>query len=371
MYSFKPKMWWLAMALFMFSSAVKAGERPLYEESKSISKVFPATSETSLEIINKYGSIHIDTWDKDSIRIDISVKVEAPKYSDADRLLDMAEFQFSSSSGYVLAKTVFGENVSIFRKNMVELMHGFRGNQRVIIDYKVSMPAGCKITLENKFGDIYLPEIEGDARIILSHGDLRAKRIANARIIEVKYGKVNIETIDQGDLDIGYSDLFLEETKELRIKSISSRLHVENAEKLNIDSKHDKFFLGTINKVVGDFLLSDLNIRKLMENLDVSTRYGDVNVDLIVAGFHGINLSGSFTDYTLIFDQQIAYSFDVILENGKDFSYPTENTTVAEDNQYDKTKIVKGTHATIPIRGIAPKVQVKAKSSYVKFSFFK
>ena len=42
-------------------------------DSRSVSKRFPASRETTLEVVNKYGKIQLVTWDKDSVAVDVDI----------------------------------------------------------------------------------------------------------------------------------------------------------------------------------------------------------------------------------------------------------------------------------------------------------
>ena len=65
-----------------------------YEKSRKLTKVYPATTETTVQILNKYGNIHILPWDEDSIRFEISIKVEANKQSKVEKTYDNIEIEF-------------------------------------------------------------------------------------------------------------------------------------------------------------------------------------------------------------------------------------------------------------------------------------
>ena len=85
-----------------------------YEKSRELTQAYPVTGETSLQIINKYGNIHILPWDEDSVRFEIKIKVESSKQSKVEKTYDNIEIEFTESSFYIIAQTVFGNQKNAF-----------------------------------------------------------------------------------------------------------------------------------------------------------------------------------------------------------------------------------------------------------------
>ena len=63
-----------------------------YERTRFESRSFKVYDKTSLEIINKYGNIHLFNWEKDSVRIEIKLEVKANKEAKVDKIFDYIEF---------------------------------------------------------------------------------------------------------------------------------------------------------------------------------------------------------------------------------------------------------------------------------------
>jgi hypothetical protein len=47
-----------------------------FTETKQIQKQFKVAPETRIEISNKYGKVELNTWDKDSVVIEVKIRVE-------------------------------------------------------------------------------------------------------------------------------------------------------------------------------------------------------------------------------------------------------------------------------------------------------
>ena len=55
-------------------------------DSRSVSKSFPASRETTLEVANKYGKIQLVTWDKDSVAVDVDIHLTESSTSKLKKL---------------------------------------------------------------------------------------------------------------------------------------------------------------------------------------------------------------------------------------------------------------------------------------------
>ena len=80
---------------------------PIYaakdEFSKTLQKEYNVHENTSLEIVNKYGEIHIEDWDRQLIRIDVKITVEHNNKAEADELLKMINVSFGEIGDAVKA----------------------------------------------------------------------------------------------------------------------------------------------------------------------------------------------------------------------------------------------------------------------------
>ena len=60
----------LVLATMMLGTSVLAQS---HTDKRSVSKSFPASWETTLEVMNKYGKIQVVTWEMDSVAIEVDI----------------------------------------------------------------------------------------------------------------------------------------------------------------------------------------------------------------------------------------------------------------------------------------------------------
>jgi len=336
-----------------------------YDDEKWINKSYKVGMDSELEIINKYGDIVVETGQTDSIIFKIHVKVYTDKLARIDDLLDVVDVRFSSGDDYVAAETTWGNNgVSAFRVDLINVMSN---NRKVEVDYHIIIPEDCEIDISNKFGHVTLPTINSTVKLDVSHGNIRARELTDVKQIKHEYGKMNIKKMRDADLILHFADVNIDEAEQLRIESVSSEIEIEEVEKVSVDSKHDKFRIEELKTWRGNTMLSDTKIDKLTGTVNGSVKYGEFTIEAVDTRFMGIELEGVTTDIELGFNSQIAYHYEVELENGKRFVIPTDGNTADETDDSGDTHHFTGLFATMPIGGKPANVIIDAKSSYVTF----
>ncbi len=336
-----------------------------FQEEKNIRKSFLIAPDGELEVINKYGNIVVETYEGDSVKFDISIKVSSDKLSKINELIENIDVRFSNGSDYVAAETNWGGTAASGLR--VDLLNAFTGNRKVEVNYHITIPESIEIDLENKFGDITLPSLEEQVKINLAHGNLRARALKEVKQLKLEYGKAKIKEVEEGDFIVRSADVTLDEAENIRIESISSEWDIEEVEKVTINSKHDKISIEEVKtlKIIG--LFTDFKIEELKKEVTGTVNYGEISVDEVATSFIGIDLEGSSTEIDLEFSPEIAYRYEVELEKGKRFSIPSQgNTTDLVDDSGD-VHHYEGVFATMPIGGKPANVKVTVKSSYVNF----
>lgn len=328
------------LPVFLWANTEEKVSLP-YEETETKRKSFAVTPTTSIEIINKYGDVSVSTWDKDSVRFEVTITAEASKLSTAKDLFEMAEIKFSSNSGSIVASLVWGENVNAFKRSTVEVTLATGSSQVLRIDYKVFMPAGNTLKIENRFGDVYLPDLKGKTYISLYHGNLRGEKIKNAKNINVKYGDVKINQLTEGELEVSFGDIEIENTENLFINSTSGTVEIENAGKLHIEGTNSKIRIENVDDLTTDVMLSDARVRKLKKKLNYNVKMGDLTVDYISSAFQSISVFSSFGEVSLSFDSQSTFAFEASMEKVKTFQ-TNAAITITDDDKMDNYRMVTG-----------------------------
>ena len=114
----------ITFILLIFRSLSGQGDT----ETRSYIKTVPLSKESSLEVINKYGNIHITQWDKDSAYIRAEIKAFAPNQTKLKRMFEGISINFTDTKYLVRAQTDFTQNINM-------LFESFKGMTSKLISY--------------------------------------------------------------------------------------------------------------------------------------------------------------------------------------------------------------------------------------------
>lgn len=296
----------LWLVLFLFPGGLGA---QVYSDRKV--QKFKTTEKHAVEISNKYGKIHVITWDKDSVKLEVDLRISANSYQKMEKLRDNISFDFTSTKYYIIAKTVFSNQKGIIS----DFVDAFIPSNQVTINYMVYVPKNVSLKIENKFGDIYMDDFNGNLEIILSNGDLKANKLSGTPVIKLSSGDGTINSINRGKVYVSYSDLRIKESRNLMLESRSSRITMDVTSDLLVDSRRDKINIEQVNEVSASGYFTSLNIENLTKELRCNFKYGNIMVDNVADKFAFINLDSEYTDIDLLFSRSTSYLIDIAHSN--------------------------------------------------------
>jgi hypothetical protein len=281
-------------------------------ETRSYMKTVPVGKENSMEVTNKYGTIQVTSWKKDSAYIRAEVRAFAANQTKLNRIFDGIKINITGEGSIVRAQTTFNQNINL-------LFESFKGmtskiisyDSRVEIDYYISVPEYLNLKIDNKYGDVYMEDCTGDLSISLSNGSLKADSLGKGSAITLSFCDASITSLFSGKIDAYFSEISIDEIGDVSINSISSRYNIKNAGELRFESRRDKFFINSIESMKGNSYFTDYDVKNLKKDINLTTRYGNINADLIDNGFESINLNSGYSDISLRFGPNSSYNLDI------------------------------------------------------------
>jgi hypothetical protein len=283
-----------------------------FSEKRSIRKSLIVNKETTLEVNNKYGTIHINTWQVDSVSIRAEIEASASTLTRLEKMFDGVNVNISETTYIVRAHTYFTQNINM-------LFESFKGmtnkiiayDSKIEINYFISAPEYLNIKIENKYGDVYMEDNSGTVSINLSNGSFKANSLNNASDINLTFCDASINRINDGNIDASFSELVIDDSKRLTINSVSSRFDLKTAGRIDTKSRRDKFFIGSVESLSGNAYFTDYRIAALEKEISLVPKYGSINADLIKKGVELVSINSGFTDISLTFDPSASYNLDI------------------------------------------------------------
>lgn len=355
----------ILLCLFSLGFTLSLLGQDTYSQRKELSKSFPVTTATSIEVVNKYGDVILEVWEKDSVYIEVEIFAEAKKEEVLQQLLELAQIDLNSHGSFIIAKTDWGKNSSFWSKSKNEISRAFGSDQKIQIDYKIYCPANVTLDIKNKFGDIFLPSFTGEVFIELSHGDLRSRSLSQPRDIKVSYGKAILDRLEKGSITLEFSEFRSKTAKQLSVYSRSSKIYIDNAEKLDFDSKNDEIYLGTIPEINGNFHFSTCEINSLTFYADIHQSYGSLTIKDLKESFSNVKIAPRKSDVVIYTDEMMSYDFSVYLKNGEEFASVPSLISITKDEKLEDGRLIEGVWGT---EGSEKKIVIQGENSVVKIA---
>jgi hypothetical protein len=294
---------------FLLSGIISAQNE---SEVRTFIKTVRVGKETSLQVLNKYGTIHVTPWNKDSASIRAEVKAFAPNQSKLGKMFSGISINITEAGSVVRAQTEFTENIGM-------LFESFKGmtskiinyDSRVEINYYISIPEYLNLRIENKYGDVYMENSTGTVSVSVTNGTFKANSIGSRSTLTMAFCDARINSVISGKIDASFSEINIGETDDLTISSISSKYEIKKAGIISTESRRDKFLINNIESLKGNSYFTDYNLTSLSKEIDIVTRYGSLTADAVEKGFESIVINSGYSDISLRFDQAASYKFDI------------------------------------------------------------
>lgn len=313
---------------------------PCNQYSKVIKKEMNLSPYGEVAVFNKYGDIEVVGWDKNRVKIAVTILVNAGSELYAQRVFDRIGINFKASANAVQVSS----NIQPPKKEWWEW--GGEYEDDYAIDYKIYVPSTASLKVKNRHGNVNLANIRGKTELNVQHGDIHADKMGKEVILIMEDGYASLGQVGQLRADVKRARIRLDEVQRLEINSCFSRLRLQKVEEMVCNTKYDTYTLEHVGRFVNVGRFDDIEI-EYAEEIDMTSKLTDLfvenvtrslnlNVDSssIEAGhlwgdFRHVELSGNFTDFIIGMPDNSKYQIDAIA-NYAGVRYP-RNLIVIEE----------------------------------------
>ncbi|MEM6734726.1 MAG: hypothetical protein AAGC64_01740 [Bacteroidota bacterium] len=273
-----------------------------FRQERDLNRSFLTSENGKVEIINKYGEVIVQTWDSDSVRFDVLIRAEGKNSDVVNKSMDRVDVRFRKVGSVISAVTEVSKGRGIFGSVLSE-MEGVIGNNKLKIDYEIWMPKGILLSVENKFGDVYLSDLKSKVDLDISHGDIKAGNFDDFLNIKHSFGNASFGKVNQAIVTLRGSEIDFEEAKSLSFESGSSEILVNKVSKIQFNSRNDKIRLLDANEIRCKGSFTNITIDRIRGSSRLDFSYGDIYLNRIDKHFDSIDITGKSTDINLVLDQ--------------------------------------------------------------------
>ncbi|MDL2243993.1 hypothetical protein LJC54_00600 [Parabacteroides sp. OttesenSCG-928-J18] len=320
----------LVLLFLVIGSNCASGKDYVQDKSnrREYTKTYKVNPSDKVDIDNKYGDITITHWGKNEVEIRVVVEASARNEARVKELLNYVSIDFDQKGGTVYGKT----NLKTFGGN--------RNNERIKIDYHVSMPSTLASNLKVRYGNIHMPtQNKGNTSIDIAYGNIHGGHFTGRFDVVQKYGNLKVINLKKAVLDMSYSgDITIGEAEDIHCISKYSNLKLGDIVDLVVDNSYGNIDINSIVRIDLRLKYGNIDIKHLKESFDASQfSYSNLKIKEIDSRFSRFNLEGSYSNATLYLDK--AAKLNVEVNQMKYGKFQTNGLNVQTEKVGDNYKV--------------------------------
>ncbi|WP_425390011.1 hypothetical protein [Ekhidna sp.] len=271
-------------------------------QERDFKRSFPVSENGKVEVVTKYGEVIVRTWDRDSVRFEVVVRAEGKNSSAVAKSMSRVDVRFRKVGSVISAVTEISSGSGFFGSVLSEV-EGVMGSNKLKVDYEVWIPKDVMLSIENKYGDLYMANLDGRVDLDISHGDIKANDLSKTLTLKHSFGKSAFGSLNDGIFTLRGSEIRIDKASNLNIESGSSEIRVDKIGRIQLNSRNDKIHLLDAQEIMCEGSFTDLTSDLLRGSARLDFSYGDIYLSRIVKDFNSIDITGKSTDINLILNQ--------------------------------------------------------------------
>lgn len=224
--------------------------------------------DVDLIISNQFGKIELIATDKNNISGIIEIVVSAKNAEKINELLGSIKVDEKADNQRVIFNTTLSKGMKWNGTGKSAI-----GDKNFEINYKLFVPVGARVTVNNKFGEGVFTGF------------------SNFMDLNFEYGGIVLTRMPQADcrLKVTFGRLNAQEVGTLYATTKYSNADVENVGKLQLNASFNNVY-----------------VRNVSRELEVSASYGNVEVDDISESVKGVSIRNSFGNVDLTLPSKLS-----------------------------------------------------------------
>lgn len=320
---------------------------PTEEKRREINKSFKVSAATTFTIKNQFGSVHINSWEKNEIDVKVEIIAKGRNAERAQAILDKVVVAINESGSAISFITDLNSNMNT------------RDDESFEVNYTVSAPARNNISIENRFGDTYLGRRDGETELDLSYGNLKAGDFTGHLELELSFGKGDVGKTGSSTVTTKYSELQVLTARKMELEQKFSDVEIEEVADLNLESRYGSVEIGRAGKIDADAQFSGFSIEELTGSLYLEASYvSGFEIGMLRSSFSKVEIYGKFSGYDIELEDGLKADIEA------EFSFADLQHSAEDINFYYRVKEDNRSEYKGRIGGGDPDKEIIVKSSY-------
>jgi hypothetical protein len=289
-----------AMTILLMLTTLSTSAQVISQD-QTIIREFNVKPGTVISFENKVGTLAVEKWDQEKVKLDIIAYVKGDDAGDIETVLKaIGQPQVQESSTQLNINTKFydsfiSKDVIGSQRITITLTDGTKVKLRELsVSYVLTIPSTNEFRLTQKYEDVTIADLDGRVVIEIYSCDLKAGMLPNAYGISLKYATASIRSVGDTKLEVYDSKLDLIDAGNLELSSKYSESNIEKTGNLNLDIYDDKVYIKEHGNVNGAGKYTTLTLNNFttgdLELYDCTFRAGKTDELSLVAKYSKIDL---------------------------------------------------------------------------------
>ncbi len=240
-------------------------------ETRTANVSLETASSDNINIQAKNTELILETWDKNEILIEASVRFDGKMTDKMQKFLDDFEQQvkdgISTGAGEVKIDTDLDipNRVQIGGKHVgINISYG---DDKLKIQYKIKAPGTNDYVISNSYEDVKIFGRLDNVDFTQYSGKLEADDIGTAKL-SLKYGSAKIKSIEEAELEIYEQKINISYLGKLDLNAKYSDLEFEEVKMMEATSYESDFEIGSGIQMKGNFKYGEIDISNKMNQAE-------------------------------------------------------------------------------------------------------
>ncbi len=286
---------------------VALAERRNQEYRIHITKEFKLSGDSKVAVINKYGKIVVNIWNRQECKADIEIVGFGKSDEQARKVAEMVEINASGDN-----------NISFETRYNPSGRRGLDSKEYVNVNYTIYVPRTLKaMALQNNFGDVLARELPFSTDVAVNYGFFDIGEAGKSLRITMNYtDKARINKANDLNITANYSSLRCEDVNTLRVTSNNSKCTIGNADDIKLISSYDDYKVSNVKDIEFTSSYSDLKTDVLKSTGTFALTYSNLLVRRLSDDFRLIDIRTSYTDVKIGIADKTPYRIAARLSYG-------------------------------------------------------
>jgi hypothetical protein len=291
----------------------RCGTCPLPEEklevkvTKKVNLDFKSVADLDVNVANKYGTITLVPWAKDSVKMDVEITARGQTKAEAERILERVDVRYTHGPTALNVNTDIRQQETAGNNSVTNTVQGLWNSitssfnstnkpttsatsggatsspdpsidqHNLQVHIRLQVPMGARVDLDNRYGDVALAgPLKGRLELDIDYGNLRADHAIASGRISLKNGKATLRSLLAGSLEAKYGTVQLALGGDILLLANNSEVVLDSVGSLQLDTRYGQVQVGRAGTLGGKTYMTDLKLAGLAREGALEMQFGSL-----------------------------------------------------------------------------------------------